>query len=680
MKAKRRLNKKAIRKKTFRKLFAKRMILAFLLPVSLVFAILCLIFYITIKEEKEHETQVYTKLLSDAMKEEIDKYVSVVEVAAKQEKVVSLDYTVAEPFLQEIMEQSEAGVWSHFVIANIYGTEQVHTDGEESHGMSIAREECFKRAWENRDTFVCEPAVSKSTGRNVLAISTPIIRKGKEVGVLIGFVNLSYISDVLNNNAFTEDSSVIMLNKDGLVSAAKDNQIVLSENWVTEKAGHSEKEQQIYKKMTQQKMGTGVAKHNGEWCVFTYRPVGVCGLSIVNITPFTQMYRTLNFLLIGFLISIVIVVAVCLISSLLLSGAMQQLIFWIREETAKLAVGNTMLSEKKIKFEHTIEIDELKQGMELLAENLERMLSKLDKESTVLFKTVDTVTGKNVESKTHIEDVYGAVEAFTSQIISTSNTVSDLHARSEKSCHFTDSITRYALEGSELAEQILERSNEDLLKLTAGIEHAQEMILHIEKEVEEAISETKKLDKINALVDEIKAITKKTTLLSLNASIEAARAQEGGRGFSVVALEIRELAEKSTKTASDISILSNDVSEVVEKLVKSVTKILAFINHKVIVDYHNFLNSGKEENRNTKMLEEIMQKFHTHVEELQAEFEQMNGGISGISSNMDQNTKSVTVIRESVKNLSGILGDMLCAVEDGRESAKSLRFELNQYR
>lgn len=353
-----------------------------------------------------------------------------------------------------------------------------------------------------------------------------------------------------------------MLNKDGLVSAAKDNQIVLSENWVTEKAGHSEKEQQ--------KMGTGVAKHNGEWCVFTYRPVGVCGLSIVNITPFTQMYRTLNFLLIGFLISIVIVVAVCLISSLLLSGAMQQLIFWIREETAKLAVGNTMLSKKKIKFEHTIEIDELKQGMELLAENLERMLSKLDKESTVLFKTVDTVTGKNVESKTHIEDVYGAVEAFTSQIISTSNTVSDLHARSEKSCHFTDSITRYALEGSELAEQILERSNEDLLKLTAGIEHAQEMILHIEKEVE-------------------------------------------------------------------------------EKLVKSVTKILAFINHKVIVDYHNFLNSGKEENRNTKMLEEIMQKFHTHAEELQAEFEQMNGGISGISSNMDQNTKS-------------------------------LRFELNQYR
>lgn len=177
------------------------------------------------------------------------------------------------------------------------------------------------------------------------------------------FVNLSYISDVLNNNAFTEDSSVIMLNKDGLVSPAKDNQIVLSENWVTEKAGHSEKEQQIYKKMTQQKMGTGVAKHNGEWCVFTYRPVGVCGLSIVNITPFTQMYRTLNFLLIGFLISIVIVVAVCLISSLLLSGAMQQLIFWIREETAKLAVGNTMLSKKKIKFEHTIEIDELKQGM-----------------------------------------------------------------------------------------------------------------------------------------------------------------------------------------------------------------------------------------------------------------------------------------------------------------------------
>lgn len=70
-----------------------------------------------------------------------------------------------------------------------------------------------------------------------------------------------------------------------------------------------------------------------------------------------------------------------------------------------------------------------------------------------------------------------------------------------------------------------------------------------------------KISEINKITDIIKGIANQTNLLSLNASIEAARAGESGKGFSVVANEIKKLAEKSDKASNDINILLEDVSK-----------------------------------------------------------------------------------------------------------------------
>lgn len=73
-----------------------------------------------------------------------------------------------------------------------------------------------------------------------------------------------------------------------------------------------------------------------------------------------------------------------------------------------------------------------------------------------------------------------------------------------------------------------------------------------EKELSEAIEKSKSVEKINILSEAILKITEQTNLLALNAAIEAARAGEAGKGFSVVAEEIRKLAEESNNTANEI--------------------------------------------------------------------------------------------------------------------------------
>ncbi len=79
----------------------------------------------------------------------------------------------------------------------------------------------------------------------------------------------------------------------------------------------------------------------------------------------------------------------------------------------------------------------------------------------------------------------------------------------------------------------------------------------------------KRTSDITSIVDTINLIAERTNLLSLNASIEAARAGDAGRGFAVVAEEIRNLADRSAKATSDIASIIRSLQEVSQEAVAS---------------------------------------------------------------------------------------------------------------
>ena len=79
----------------------------------------------------------------------------------------------------------------------------------------------------------------------------------------------------------------------------------------------------------------------------------------------------------------------------------------------------------------------------------------------------------------------------------------------------------------------------------------------------------KRANDISSIVDTINLIAERTNLLSLNASIEAARAGDAGRGFAVVAEEIRNLADRSAKATADIAAIIKALQEVAQEAVAS---------------------------------------------------------------------------------------------------------------
>jgi methyl-accepting chemotaxis protein len=176
---------------------------------------------------------------------------------------------------------------------------------------------------------------------------------------------------------------------------------------------------------------------------------------------------------------------------------------------------------------------------------------------------------------------------------------------------------------------------------------------NVDKDLEEAANINKKYGKdlnttkdfellektsqeINVIVENILYITEQTNLLALNAAIEAARAGEAGRGFAVVADEVKKLAEKTGNFAKSISDMINNITKGIENTVSAIRDIYLYYKEienksKVVQEASETATTAAEEQnatvaslaQNMISIREFSDKLSTATEELSATFNQL---------------------------------------------------------
>ena len=207
-------------------------------------------------------------------------------------------------------------------------------------------------------------------------------------------------------------------------------------------------------------------------------------------------------------------------------------------------------------------------------------------------------------------------------------------------------ISTLSSHGNQLATEIQQRANALYDQTALAREQTQSVYITVKDKTALAVENAKAVEKVNNLTNVINNIASQTSLLALNASIEAARAGDAGRGFAVVASEIATLASQSTQTVKDINLIIEEVHKAVSHMSSCLVDTNHFLEAVVLTDYDNFMNVGKQYAADAHQFQDNMTQIYTSINALVQTTGQINEAIQGINSTINESSAGIMDIAE----------------------------------
>lgn len=293
-----------------------------------------------------------------------------------------------------------------------------------------------------------------------------------------------------------------------------------------------------------------------------------------------------------------------------------------------------------------------------LCEGINVFLSKLQDIFKLLTENtlkMDEVVGNVMGSIRTSNDSVTGLSALTEELTATMQQVADNAAAINQNAESvrgevsqmadrSNDINTYSLEMEEHASAMEAKARQNM----TSTEEKMEIIL---TKLNQAIEESKSVDQVNNLTDDILSISAQTNLLALNASIEAARAGEAGKGFAVVADEISKLAADSKEAANNIQQINGIVTEAVHNLSESANGLVEYIQESILPDFADFVSTGEVYRDKAGYIENVMKDFSQKTDHLKNVVDEIANSIQVITAAIDEGVQGVSGVADSTQNL-----------------------------
>ena len=293
------------------------------------------------------------------------------------------------------------------------------------------------------------------------------------------------------------------------------------------------------------------------------------------------------------------------------------------------------------------------------------MAEKIGENISVLNEDIESVSAVTEELAAGMEECAASSEEMAAST----------HEINEASA----SIVKKSEEGATQAIEITKRAKTTKKKATESKSRADKLGNEIQYKLEEALKSAKVVDKIKVLADVILSITEQTNLLALNAAIESARAGEAGKGFSVVAEEIRKLAEQSKEAVENIQIVTKEVTDAVTSLSDNSNMLLNFVKEDVTKDYDKFIIIANEYENDATFVESLITDFSATAEELTASLDNVLSAIDEVAKTASEGAQGTTDIAQKSTDIHDKSELVLSNVRESIEYSNIIKNEMDKF-
>lgn len=330
---------------------------------------------------------------------------------------------------------------------------------------------------------------------------------------------------------------------------------------------------------------------------------------------------------------------------------------------------------RRISYSYDDEIGALGGGINTFMEKLQHILGTITQSA----RRMDTVVSQVLDSVDMSNENVSSLSVLTQELSATMQEVSGSTGRINQSVESIQAEVNHMAERSSAMDIYSEEMKSQAERLErnaeASMAETERRIHEIMEVLTEAIEESRSVDQVNILTNDILEISSNTNLLALNASIEAARAGDVGRGFMVVAEEIRRLADSSRDAAGRIQVINETVIHAVHNLADNANGMVEYINGSILPELRKFMDGGVRYREDSTYVERVMKEFKGKTDALKGEVDGIAVAVNAIVAAIDGGVEDVAHASEGTSRLVDDMDKISGRMSENQEITERLREE-----